>query len=397
MVVDAFSFGDIPGCEGYFLSHFHADHYTGLDRNWTHGPIYCSEVTARLVKRKLGVTEDFIYALPLDEPCLLPGMDQLFVTLIDANHCPGAVIFLVTVGKLRYLHTGDFRACPKICLHPLLKEPIDIVYLDTTYLDPKYSFPSQDSCIQSACQLAKRHSTRYSDPLLEEGKSIISASNACQQEHRLLIVVGTYSLGKERIFIEIAKALNSKIFVTEQKRHMLDCFHDSELNAMLTDEQKEAQVHVIPIGHLVPNNLEAYLSSLEPHFSQMIALKPTGWTFQASSDPKTKSQQEKRSLETIIKARPPDLVATSLKPFYDTSRLKMYDIPYSEHSSFRELAMFIASLDIRRIVPTVNVHSQENRSRMSKLFEEWNRDKKKLIKANGGSIKIVDYPSINYW
>lgn len=215
MVVDAFSFGEIPGCEGYLLSHFHSDHYMGLTANWVHGPIYCSEITARLVKSKLGVAADFIHALPMNRPCLLSGTDRLTVTMIDANHCPGAVLFLITTkDNLRYLHTGDFRACPKMCLHPMLKnKPLDIVYLDTTYLDPKYSFPSQDSCIASACQVVKRH--QNNETMRDEDLKInhwfvqkkqetiagATVDNKNDQKVKLLVVVGTYSLGKERIFI----------------------------------------------------------------------------------------------------------------------------------------------------------------------------------------------------
>jgi DNA cross-link repair 1A protein len=52
--------------------------------------------------------------------------------------------------------------------------------------------------------------------------------------------------------IEIAKSLNSKIFVTDQKKAILDTFQDQELNDLLTDVPKEAQVHVIPLGHILP-------------------------------------------------------------------------------------------------------------------------------------------------
>lgn len=235
MVVDTFSFGEIPDCEGYLLSHFHSDHYMGLNGTWIHGPIYCSEITARLVESKLGVSQDFIHPLPMDTPCLLSGTDGLTVTLIDANHCPGAVIFLITVPQqdkvLRYLHTGDFRACPKMCLHPMLKQPenppLDILYLDTTYLDPKYSFPSQVSCIKSACDLAKHHNNylttgvitdadlaeknlkidhwfaqeKISNRYANNDDNGSSRSSSSKKQERLLVVVGTYSLGKERIFI----------------------------------------------------------------------------------------------------------------------------------------------------------------------------------------------------
>ncbi|CEP18078.1 hypothetical protein [Parasitella parasitica] len=411
MVVDAFTYGEIPGCEGYLLSHFHSDHYMGLSPSWIHGPIYCSEITARLVEQKLGVSSEFIFPLPMNSACLLSGSDQLRVTLIDANHCPGAVLFLITTNdNLRYLHTGDFRACPKMCLHPMLKGlPLDIVYLDTTYLDPKYSFPSQDSCVQAACDLVRRHNgVNNEDPsslkekrldhwFSQEKKEIINGHGLpiVATDKRLLVVVGTYSLGKEIVFIEIAKTLNSKIFVTDQKRAILECFHDQELEALLTDQGQEAQVHVIPLGHIQAENLEAYFRSLQPHFTQMIAFRPTGWTFRASSDPQLQHQQ--RSLESIIRARPPDLSASTLEPIYDTPFVKIYGVPYSEHSSYRELALFIASLDIRRIVPTVNVYSETNRLRMSLLFDKWHRDRSKLVKDNDGKIKLIGYPSVDYW
>lgn len=127
----------------------------------------------------------------------------------------------------------------------------------------------------------------------------------------------------------------------------------------------------------------------------MIAFRPTGWTFCSSSDP----QQPKnlRSLESIIKARPPDLTAAALKPTFESPNITIYGVPYSEHSSYRELALFIASLDIRRIVPTVNVYNEKSRVKMSSLFEKWGEDKKKLVAQNGGVISVIEYPTESHW
>lgn len=401
MVVDAFTFGEIPGCEGYLLSHFHSDHYMGLNASWVHGPIYCSEITARLLETKLGVAPDFIHALPMEKPCLLSGKDNLTVTLIDANHCPGAVLFLVEHQNLKYLHTGDFRANAQMCLNLQRYGPLDIVYLDTTYLNPKYSFPPQESCIKAACDLAKRHNNVATGTITVED---LSATNSKKINHwftqdkiispsdiknddmkRLVVVVGTYSLGKERIFIDVAKSLNSKIFVTDQKRAMLDSFRDEELNALLTNQPRDAQVHVVPLWHVLPEHLEAYYNSLQPYFTQMIAFRPTGWTFRSSSV----SQLPNRSLESIIRAGSADITAAALKPSYESSAITIYGVPYSEHSSFRELALFIASLDIRRIVPTVNVYSEKSRVKMSDLFEKWGQDKTRLLSCKDEGLTSV--------
>jgi len=61
---------------------------------------------------------------------------------------------------------------------------------------------------------------------------------------KLLVVVGTYSIGKERIVIGIAKALGSKIYAPSGKRRICSCLEDPELMELLTDDPKEGQVHM---------------------------------------------------------------------------------------------------------------------------------------------------------
>lgn len=82
LTIDAFSFGRIPGCDGYFLTHFHADHYGGLTGKFDFGPIYCSQITCNLIKLQIKVRDIYLVPLAMNTPILINGVT---VTLIDAN------------------------------------------------------------------------------------------------------------------------------------------------------------------------------------------------------------------------------------------------------------------------------------------------------------------------
>jgi len=56
--------------------------------------------------------------------------------------------------------------------------------------------------------------------------------------------VGTYSIGKERIVVGIAKALGTKIYASAGKRRICACLEDEELMDLITDDPKDGQVHM---------------------------------------------------------------------------------------------------------------------------------------------------------
>lgn len=65
------------------------DHTTGLYKSFSAGTIYTSQGTANLVKELIGVNAERVVALPMNRPVVVAGFE---LTLIDANHCPAAVM-----------------------------------------------------------------------------------------------------------------------------------------------------------------------------------------------------------------------------------------------------------------------------------------------------------------
>lgn len=416
--MDAFCYGKVEGCDAYFLSHFHSDHYGGLTSTWNHGLIYCSSITANLVITRLKVDEQYVKRLPMYEPTVVGGVT---IRLMDANHCPGSVLFVFDLHnpKRRYLHTGDFRASPDMIINPILRQPqnvpIDILYLDTTYSNPRYTFPPQDVVIQETARLicnevgiqsnqpaavaastavvkaTKRVNLMESWLKKETGNSekLLSMSIKSSQtakskqawkepteKNRIVICVGTYLIGKERVFKAIAKAINSKVYVQPHKLQILQCLEDPELMDMLTSDRHEAQVHLLHMGSdMSPEALQDYLDSLAPTFVRLIAVRPTGWTF--TGNKKFTPANDNGSSATDMPVQP----ATSfeLRPSYTSAMVKIYPVPYSEHSSFSELAGFCRSLNIHKVIPTVGVGSEKGRHAMSEWFKRWEQERQRGI------------------
>lgn len=322
--VDAFRYGEIEGCTAYFLTHFHSDHYCGLTKNFRF-PIYCNKVTGNLVKSKLRVQEQYVHVLPMDMPCVVNGIKVL---LLDANHCPGAtmILFYLPSGAV-ILHTGDFRADPSMERYPaLMGQQIHTLYLDTTYCSPEYTFPSQQEVIQFAVNIA--FETVTLNP-------------------RTLVVCGTYSIGKEKVFLAIAEVLGSKASVSRDKYKTLQCLESAAVNSLISVDWKGTLVHVLPMMQINFKGLQDHLNKFSENFDHILAFKPTGWTYSDSC----------LSLEDI-------------KP-QTRGKITIYGIPYSEHSSYLEMKRFVQWLKPQKIIPTVNVGDWRDRSLMEMHFRDW--------------------------
>ncbi|TDG97981.1 hypothetical protein EPR50_G00213770 [Perca flavescens] len=323
-VIDAFGYGEIQDITAYFLTHFHSDHYGGLTKNSTF-PIYCNRITGNLVKSKLRIAEQYVHILPMNTQVTVEGVT---VILLDANHCPGAamLLFFLPDGQ-SVLHTGDFRADPSMETYPeLVSCRVQTLYLDTTYCSPEYTFPRQQEVINFAAN---------------------TAFELVTLNPRTLVVCGSYSVGKEKVFLALAEVLGSKVCLSRDKYNTMCCLESEQVRQRITTDWKAAQVHVLPMMQLSFKKLQDYLARFSGRYDQLVAFKPTGWTF----------SQQVESVEDIQ----PQI----------SGNISIYGIPYSEHSSFLELKRFVQWLQPLKIIPTVNNGSWASRKAMEKCFNEW--------------------------
>ena len=363
VLVDAFHYANPALPQTHFLSHFHSDHYGGITKHWNAGVIYCSLPTASLVHSQLGVPKKYLHPLPMHTKTIVDANGRpISVTLLDANHCPGAVMFLfeLSSGK-QILHVGDFRwdrdaMLGQLQLRQFWQEGsngmrLDDIYLDTTYCNEKYAtMPSQKEAIAAAVSTARNEIEG------SPAKSLTLLPNSTPRRNSTLLLFGSYTIGKEKIFMSCAQSLKMKIYVEPRKLRILSALNlNREQMGIFTTVKSDAQIWVVPMGHCSFQHMDAYLADanssakgLGGGYSRVVAFRPTGWTHGGGGKKAKGLITTRRSGNKVI-----------------------HGVPYSEHSSFSELVDCLLCLKPKRIIPTVSVSSsQEQVERLLRAANE---------------------------
>ncbi|SLM33616.1 DNA repair metallo-beta-lactamase [Lasallia pustulata] len=146
--------------------------------------------------------------IPLDTPTEieLGPSKSIRVTLLDANHCAGAVMFLIEGDAKAVLYTGDIRSEPwwvnSLTRNPLVlpytigSKRLNKIYLDTTFAvnrNPYREFPSKASGLRELLDKVSRY-----------------PADTVFHFH-------AWTFGYEEIWIMLAAALNSQIHVDRYK------------------------------------------------------------------------------------------------------------------------------------------------------------------------------------
>ncbi|KAM3359996.1 5' exonuclease Apollo isoform X1 [Capsicum galapagoense] len=198
----------------HFLTHAHKDHTQGIC-TYASDPIYCSHLTKTLVLQHFPQLDgSFFVGIEVGQCIVIKDPDGDFtVTALDANHCPGALMFLYEGKFGNLLHTGDCRLTIE-CLQQLPlkyvgtpgKAPkcqIDCIFLDCTFGQSPLKMPSRQSAIQQIINCIWKH---------PQAPTVYLTCDL---------------LGHEEILVHVSQTFGCKIYVDKAKTP--ECFQALEL------------------------------------------------------------------------------------------------------------------------------------------------------------------------
>ncbi|KAK8480413.1 hypothetical protein V6N13_147152 [Hibiscus sabdariffa] len=362
-LIDSFTHLPTPFSASYFLSHFHP----ALSPSWSKGIIFCSHLTSLLLIRTLKFPPRFIFPLPLNDPVVIDGCE---VILIDANHCPGAVQFLFKVQVPtkngifeRYVHTGDFRYCHSMKLNSYLIGFVgcDGIFLDATYCDPNFVIPSQEESVDYVVSVVNRIGKEF-------GKK------------RVLFLIATYVVGKDKILVEVARRCKTKICVDGRQMEILRVLGYGD-DVVFTEDDSESDIHVVDWSVLGetspffrPNFVIMEEIMVEKRYEMVVGFVLTGCTYEVNWN------------KFVVQSK-------------DTFEIHL--VPYSEHSNYDELREYVKFLNPKRVIPTVAMdiekleseHADKLRKHSAELIDEMDNKKDLLTgchRGNHGSVLKVE-------
>ena len=208
-----------------FLTHAHRDHTYGLSaflKREKDALIVCSEETAKIIEILDGV---------IPERCILvrPGddisLDEGLVSVIDANHCIGSLMFHFSLNNKRYAVTGDFRANERILQAASEFSEPDVCYIDTTFDQVKFRFPSQARAITDAVKIAMR----------------------VEKDNKELLL-GSYLVGKEKLFSILSHALQRKVYLSNPTQRKI--YSVLRLEDFWTEDKDDTWISIVPMNAL---------------------------------------------------------------------------------------------------------------------------------------------------
>jgi len=242
------------GGRAYFLTHLHYDHMAGLARDWKHGPLYCSALTAGLLRERFGLDGELVHLIEPGESVVLGlGPDEVSVKAIEANHCPGALMFHFEWPGGNLLYTGDFRLSDDIRGEARKLAGVDLAYIDTTYDHPRYVFPPQGVSIEQVLRLVAHHMDKE-------------------------VFLAVYSIGKTKLLRAAVERFGVPVYVTAE---VMGLYQAMGLAELVTRDAGVTNLRAYSRGYY-----DRYFPFRHRRYrSTHVVIIPTGWAIDAGDNP----------------------------------------------------------------------------------------------------------------
>ncbi|KAJ7457182.1 hypothetical protein B0H11DRAFT_1925119 [Mycena galericulata] len=272
-------------------------------------------------------SRDLLRPLPLNTPTEieLSNDESVTITLFDANHCPGAVMFLIQGAQGALLHTGDFRAEPwfldSITHNPFLQpylalsdsqpdgplsNTIEAIYLDTACVMSSAAVPTKAQATSGLVELMK-----------------LLPSNT-------YFFINSWTWGYEDVLKAISRAFRSRIHLDRYKHSIYTNISDPLLRTIGTRDEATTRFHACERFERCD-----YAAAAGPHQSRSQKGKPLVYVNPVTMDA---ARWNTYLQETKLRIARGEVVTNLL-------------VPLSRHSPLPELQAFVSLFRPRRVVP----------------------------------------------
>ncbi|KAI0632302.1 hypothetical protein C8Q77DRAFT_1265751 [Trametes polyzona] len=361
-----------PAASLYLLTHTHTDHLNGLSARSFGHTIVCSpdakemllrhEVYAERALRDMDLraqnvrtfahlkvepqrledgsleytgSRDLLRATPLHTPTRfrLSDSESVTITLLDANHCPGAVMFLVEGEKGAVLHTGDLRAEPWF-LDSLRHNPFIQRYLDPSAYGPqprhrrphnRAASPKLEAIyLDTACLM-----NTYEVPTKAEAAAGLSALMSLYPETTRFFI-NAWTWGYEDIYKAVARTFGAKVHLDRYKHGVYSHINgDPFLKSIITKDGSSTRFHACErfdrCEHVRVNGRESHTpSGHHVVYVNPVNMGATAWEL-----------YRKETAEQLARGEQVDVLL----------------VPLARHSPLLELRAFVSLFKPRRVEP----------------------------------------------
>ncbi|KAK6916635.1 DNA repair metallo-beta-lactamase [Dillenia turbinata] len=298
----------------HFLTHAHRDHSVGITRHFSF-PIYTTSLTKSLLLQQFHQLNDSLFVhIEVGQSMVINDPDGDFVvSAYDANHCPGAVMFLFEGSFGNILHTGDCRLTPECLLN-----------LPEKYIGKKRKEPKYCTFGRFYRQMPSKHFAI---------RQVIS----CIWKHpdAPVVYLTCDLLGQEEILVEVSKAFGSKIFVDRTKDP--HCFQALTLIVpeIITDDPSSC-FHLFNTFPRLHERAQAKLEEARANFQpEPLVKRPSTPWFAWESDISDIEKQIRRRFDEALR-----------------DKSGVWHVCYSIHSSRDELEWALELLSPKHVVST---------------------------------------------